>query len=203
MARSPDHDVSSKTPHHHGNLREALIDAGLMLLARDGMAGLTLRKCAALAGVSHAAPAHHFHGLNGLRNAIATRGFVIFADSMEEQAARCSQDPRARLHAICVAYVDFARRNPALFDLIFRGTWPHGGDDVDLAAAGTRAYGILAQACAPFVPAGAAPEIIETQVWSLVHGYASLLLSGKLGQNRPQAALDTVLALLDRLEMRA
>ena len=70
-------------PHHHGNLRSALIDSGLALLANEGLAGLTLRRAAAAAGVSHAAPAHHFDGLPGLLTAIAARAFQLFADQME------------------------------------------------------------------------------------------------------------------------
>ena len=60
-----------KKQHHHGNLREALITAGVGLLNEGGLSALTLRKCAARAGVSHAAPAYHFKGLNGLLTAIA------------------------------------------------------------------------------------------------------------------------------------
>ena len=63
-------------------LRVALVDAGLALLAIEGLAGLTLRACAARAGVSHAAPAHHFAGLPGLLTAIAARGFGIFTDTI-------------------------------------------------------------------------------------------------------------------------
>ena len=69
-------------PHHHGDLRRALIDAGLALLTEGGTSALTLRGCAARAGVSHAAPAHHFDGLDGLRVAIAEEGFDRFRRRM-------------------------------------------------------------------------------------------------------------------------
>jgi len=192
---------SRATHPHRGNLRAALIDAGLVLLAEGGTTGLTLRKCAALAGVSHAAPAHHFDGLPGLLAAIAARGFVLFAKAMEDEAQRAPGEPRARLEAICIGYFDFACANPALFDLMFRQIWSISGDDSDLAEAGALAYGVLAGACAPFIAAGAEPGAVETQVWSLIHGYAALALAGKLGRNRPQVPVKAALALLLKLDL--
>ncbi len=188
-------------PHFHADLREGLINAGLALLARDGTAGLTLRKCAALAGVSHAAPAHHFEGLPGLLDAIAARGFDMFADVMEAHAARAPDEPRARLEAICLGYFDFARANPALYDLMFRQVWSLAGRADELAKSGARAYAVLADTCAPFVPEGQEPGIVETQVWSLIHGYATLVLVGKLGRNRAIASVRDVLSLLGRLDL--
>lgn len=190
-------------PRPQGNLRETLIEAGLTLLKRDGLSGLTLRKCAALAGVSHAAPAHHFDGVAGLLDAIAARGFTIFADAMEAEAARGPDEPRARLEAICVAYFEFAKAHPDLFDLMFRQVWPIGGRAEELGVAGARAYGVLVSACAPFVPPGTDPGVVESQVWSLIHGYAVLVLVGKLGANRPIVPVAEVLALLQRLELPA
>lgn len=188
-------------PHAHADLREGLINAGLTLLARDGATGLTLRKCAALAGVSHAAPAHHFEGLPGLLDAIAARGFDMFADVMEAHAARAPDEPRARLEAICLGYFDFARANPALYDLMFRQIWSLAGSSDQLLQSGARAYSVLADTCAPFVRPEAEPGIVETQVWSLIHGYASLVLVGKLGRNRAIASVVDVLGLLGKLDL--
>lgn len=187
----------------HGDLHEALIQAGLTLLARDGTAGLTLRKCAALAGVSHAAPAHHFDGLPGLLDAIAARGFDMFSDTMEARAALAPAEPRAQLEAICLGYFDFARDNPALYDLMFRQIWSVSGLGETLRQSGSRAYAVLARTCAPFVAEGVEPGIVETQVWSLIHGYASLVLVGKLGRNRAIASVTDVLSLLGRLDLPA
>jgi len=199
MAISP-HD--HRPSHHHGNLREALVAAGVEILAREGMGGLTLRKCAALAGVSHAAPAHHFKGLPGLLDAIAARGFTLFADAMEREASKAPDEPRARLEAICLAYLDFARAYPALFDLMFHQVWSLAGTEAELGIAGARAYGVLSQACAPFVPEGVSPGVVEAQVWSLIHGYSTLAVVGELGRNRPLAPIRDVLALLSSLEVQ-
>ena len=163
---------------------------------------MTLRKCAALAGVSHAAPAHHFAGLEGLLTAIAARGFTLFSRAMQEKAAQAPAEPRARLQSICIAYFEYAKANPAVFDLMFRQVWIIASDDAELTAAGAEAYGVLAEACAPFVSADARVGTVETQVWGLIHGYSALALAGKLGRNREQAPLEAVLALLHKLDLR-
>ena len=106
-------------PHHRGNLREALIVAAMALLTEGGIAGLTLRRAAARAGVSHAAPAHHFNGLPGLLTAIAARAFCQFGDAMELARATADPAPFAQLAGICTGYLDFATRHAGIFHLMF------------------------------------------------------------------------------------
>lgn len=182
--------------HHHGNLRHALVEAGIELLKDGGLEALTLRKCAARAGVSHAAPAHHFDGIDGLRVAIAEEGFVRFRQRMLDFAEAGPQTPRGRLHGICKGYLAFAREDPALYDLIFsfRAT-SRLIKEVELTA--DPAYQVLRETCAPLVPPGTDPVVIETQVWSLVHGFALLIMTGRFGPG--PAPEDAVLALLDRI----
>ena len=151
--------------------------------------------------MSHAAPAHHFDGLPGLLDAIAARGFEVFADVMEAKAAAAPQEPRARLEAICLGYFDFARDNPALYDLMFRQIWSLSGSSEELGRSGARAYAVLSDTCAPFVHEGQEPGVVETQVWSLIHGYATLVLVGKLGRNRAIASVTDVLGLLGDLAL--
>src|SRR5882724_8324195 len=74
--------ASGDTPYHHGDLREALLQAAERVLERDGLAGLTLRAVAREAGVSHAAPTHHFGDLTGLISELAAIGFRQFNDAM-------------------------------------------------------------------------------------------------------------------------
>jgi AcrR family transcriptional regulator len=187
------------------SLRDTLIDAGCALLTEGGAEALTLRRCAARAGVSHAAPAHHFDGLPGLLNAIAERGHTKAGAAMEAEAA-LAQDPRARLHAIGRGYLTFARDNGALFALMFRKKVAMAPESA-LHAASSRAYGMLKDACAPFVPPGIAPEVIEAQTWSLIHGCAFLLVSGQIGgaAHAPcgVAAAEDVMTLLDRIGVQA
>ena len=106
-----------------GDLPQSLIDAGLALLDEEGYEALTLRRIAARAGVSHAAPAHHFSGLPGLRIAIATKGFRSFLHELTaaRDALLPHADPFQRLLAVNLAYICFARRRRALFLLMFTG----------------------------------------------------------------------------------
>lgn len=188
----------SPDAHHHGDLAPALVAAGIELLAEGGPGALTLRGCAARAGVSHAAPAHHFDGVAGLRAAIAREGFRRFREAMLD-AAQAEARPRGRLRGICRGYLAFAESNRALFDLIF-GLDPSGAKPAP-SEEGAAAYAVLREACAPFVAPGQDRAVVETQVWSLIHGFASLRLGDRLmpGQGGTPAGLDAVLALLDAL----
>lgn len=182
--------------HHHGNLREALIVAGMDLLTEGGIAGLTLRRAAARAGVSHAAPAHHFGGLPGLLTAIATRAFQQFCFAM--LAASATTDPLAHLQGICQGYLGFAARHAGLFHLMFVSAEVDRSDP-DLRAASARAYQILHDACQPFAPASAAAGTLEVAVWSLVHGYALLGFNQPIAPSGPIAAVPAFADLLTRL----
>jgi len=162
-------------PHHHGDLRRALVNAGMRLLAEGGLPALTLRACAARAGVSHAAPAHHFAGLPGLLAAIATEGYRLFTKAMLDERAKAADNPRARLEAICKGYLNFAAAHPALFNLMF-GPTPMPEDNAEVGQVADAAYDVLVAGCAPFVPDGQEPIVTEMTIWSLVHGFALLLM---------------------------
>lgn len=165
-------------PHHHGNLRDALIDAGLALLREGGTGALTLRRAASRAGVSHAAPAHHFDGLRGLLTAIATRAFGDFTAAM--QAARARAEPTAfgGVLGICTGYMDYAEQNSGLFHLIFVSSEVDRADPA-LRAAADAAYGTLRAACLPFSADGQPDKMTEAAVWSLVHGFTLLRLNSR------------------------
>jgi AcrR family transcriptional regulator len=196
------HDPNQK-PHHHGDLRSALIQAGISLLSEGGKEQLTLRKCAARAGVSHAAPAHHFDGLSGLRGAIAQEGFRLFRLSMLAACDDTNPSDLDRLKGICSGYLNFAIQNPALFELIFSSA-PLVNLETDLKQGTAYSYGVLRDACAPFVPLGQDPMVIETQVWSLIHGYTHLYMASRFGPVDPtqqaRGPFDAVMALLDSLD---
>jgi AcrR family transcriptional regulator len=174
------------THYHHGDLRNALVLAGLDILDQDGMDGLTLRKVAARVGVSHAAPAHHFANRESLFVAIAAHGFDRFRDYMEEGRFAGGTSPREQLIGIAGGYLRFSQEQPALFRLIFNPDYKNHPDD-DLQAASLRAYGVLADVCAGFEPDPAGPGINELKVWSVVHGYAmlSLFRRGQTAEGEP------------------
>jgi AcrR family transcriptional regulator len=160
--------------YHHGDLRRELIRQALAEIAERGVAALNLRELARRAGVSHAAPAHHFGDKTGLLTAIATEGFTLLADTLEV----------AREHGFLetgVAYVNFAVEHPAHFIVMFG---PHGSDDSepDLAAARDRAGAILDEGVAdlPHPPPEPDRQDAAIAAWSLVHGFATLWLNGAL-----------------------
>lgn len=197
-------DLNSVKTYHHGDLRAALILAAEEVIAERGLDRFSLREAARRAGVSAAAPAHHFGDARGLLTAVAARTFEAFGDALEA-ADRSGGDRIERVRAQGIAYVRFALAERARFDLIWRKALIDG-DDPDYAAAGRRAFGILDRAvrgsdAAPWEPGdpGPAPSIAA---WSMVHGFARLALDGAFGveEGAPERAADALLPLvLDHL----
>src|SRR5258708_10096955 len=108
--------------YRHGDLRAALIQAGLKLLGEAGVGGLSLRAAAELAGVSHAAPYRHFRDKDELLSAIAEEGFRLLTRRMRDEIEACSShDVLARLRAAGIGYTAFAVEHPAYFRTIFGG----------------------------------------------------------------------------------
>src|SRR5579871_2917423 len=111
-AKAPAKRGAARAPsYHHGALHEALLVAAESVLERDGLPGLTLRAAAREAGVSHAAPTHHFGDLTGLLSELAAVGFRRFHAALTEAANKVTA-PAGRLDAMGSAYVAFARRHP-------------------------------------------------------------------------------------------
>jgi len=121
-------------PYHHGDLRAALLAAGEAELAERGIEGFSLRSVAKRAGVSHAAPAHHFGDVGGLLTALATEGFLRFQAALDAREAGVT-DPRERALRAGLGYLDFATARPALFRLIFSSAKPDVTDPAFQAAA--------------------------------------------------------------------
>ena len=163
--------------YHHGDLRDALVRAGRTILENDGLAALSLRRAARSAGVSPAAPYHHFPDKQALLDAIATQGFDALTSAMETRMAK-ETDPNARLDASGVGYVAFAVENPALFQLMFSARELELSRNAALMKAGERAYAVLQAAVAATSPDGAASPLVCLRLWALVHGIAKLLLEG-------------------------
>ncbi|WP_417307677.1 TetR/AcrR family transcriptional regulator [Devosia sp.] len=171
-----------KQAYHHGALREALIAAAGTILERDGITALTLRAAAREAGVSHAAPAHHFGSLAGLLSELAAAGFVRFRETIAAEVAAAAPTPDARALAVSRGYVGFARAAPGLFRLMFRSEqldWTNAA----LEREGAAAFMLLLPPEAddgPVLPTS--PQALNTAMahWSMVHGLASLLIDGRL-----------------------
>jgi len=178
--------AEAATPYHHGALRDALLLAAERVLERDGLAGLTLRAVARDAGVSHAAPTHHFKDLTGLVSELAAIGFTRFNVTMKA-AGEQPGTPVERAMARARAYVAYAQANPGMYGLMFR-TERLDYSRPSLHAAAEASFAGLAGSVAPGSgeqPAGEPQLSLEqaatiARAWSLVHGYTMLLLDGRL-----------------------
>src|SRR6476469_7189255 len=111
--------ASDDTPYHHGDLHDALLKAAERVLERDGLAGLTLRAVAREAGVSHAAPTHHFGDLTGLLSELAAIGFRRFNEAMWV-AGKTETHPLMKALPRAKAYVAYAQASPGMYGLMFR-----------------------------------------------------------------------------------
>lgn len=182
--------------YHHGDLRRALLAAAVEAIAENGPAALSLRDLARRAGVSHAAPAHHFRDKAGLLTALAIEGYDLLAERLAEAA-------RADLLTAGVNYVRFAVEHRAHFEVMFRPELYHR-DDPTLVAARQRAGEALRTGVAalPDAPAGAAAELDRLAAWSIVHGFATLWLGGALpatlGDDPEVASRAIIRRLFDR-----
>lgn len=166
--------------YHHGNLREALVDAALTLIAGKGPAGFTVAEAARLAGVSPAAPYRHFRDADALLAEVALRGFNRLTDRL--RAAWNGGKPAlvGAFEAMGRAYLAFARDEPAYYAAMFE---THLARDAfpEMSAAGDRAFAELREAaerlCADLPMAGRPPSLmIALHIWSLAHGVASLFV---------------------------
>ena len=179
--------------YHHGDLRTALLQAGLAMLEDVGLEGLSLRKIAARVGVSHAAPEHHFPTLKHLLNAMATEGFRLFAGEMRGAMLAAQPAPAPQMRAALQGYLDFAAGHPHLFRLMFNANLLDWSDEA-LGQAGDRALAVLGEICRPVAirrnldtPEGRAS--VEQLVWSQIHGHAHLLIDDKLPLNGASASI--------------
>jgi AcrR family transcriptional regulator len=187
--------------YQHGDLRHALIQAGLKLLAEGGARELSLRAAAQLAGVSHAAPYRHFKDKDALMAAIAEEGFRLLTRRMQEEIAAASDDVLARLRASAVGYVSFAVEHPAHFRTIFGGAVCEEGKPSSLQSAGEEAFNVLRNLIVEGIGAGRLrgdPDQLALASWSMVHGLAMLIIDRQV-ESALAAGIPTVTEMVSRL----
>ena len=166
--------------YHHGNLREALLDAALELIAAKGPAGLAIAEAARLAGVSPAAPYRHFRDADALIAEIAVRGFERLAEALRRTWNDGRPDPVRAFEAVGREYIAFVRREPAYYAAMFEAriaAEAHPG----LQAAGDAAFAVLREACERLIadmPASSRPPalMMALHIWSMAHGIACLFV---------------------------
>ncbi len=208
------------TAYHHGDLREDLLRAAEGLLRAGDLNAVTLRACARAAGVSHAAPQHHFRDLSDLLAETAARGYKRLGAALAAALALAPASPEARFLAVGRTYVRFAREESELFRLMFRADRLNATNEA-LRAERLACYAQMATAVSgmrgePPVSAAELPGRRQDGLWlediliswSYVHGFALLVLEGELdrllterweGTRAPMDAHSDLDAMTDRI----
>jgi AcrR family transcriptional regulator len=168
--------------YHHGNLREALVSAALDLISKKGPAGFTFADAARAAGVSPAAPYRHFRDRDALMADVAKRGFEQFAEASLRAWDDGKPNPRAAFERLGRTYLEFARKEPALFSAMFESGLSMSAYP-EVREAGDRAFGVLRDGCEALsltLPSDRRPPalMMALHIWSLSHGVAALFGRG-------------------------
>ncbi|GAB0117808.1 TetR/AcrR family transcriptional regulator [Acidisoma sp. 7E03] len=174
--------------YHHGNLREALIEAAQVLIAEGGPAAFTIAEAARRAGVSPAAPYRHFRDAEALIAEVALRGFDHLAEVLARAWAEGQPTPLRALEAIGRAYLAFARNEPAFYAAMFEARLDaeqHPG----LLSASERAFAVIreaAEAVTLSVPKPQRPPalMVALHIWSMAHGVGALFGRGGSGRRK-------------------
>lgn len=190
--------AGKRDAYHHGNLREALVEAAIELLVDEGLAALSLRAVARRAGVSHTAPYRHFADKAELLAAVAVEGFRSLRAALE-RAMQGLSEPRDRLRDSGRAYVAFALAHPAHYRVMF-------GPDLDkaahaeLGAVALATFEVFVAAVTDAVAPDVAPMDAAVFLWAEVHGLSLLALDGQLAVagDDPAALMERVGALCSR-----
>lgn len=186
--------IKDKT-YHHGDLKNALIEAGIAILAEDGVHGLSLRKVAGKAGVSHAAPYAHFADKQALIAAISADGHRRIFGKVSAIVERFPDNPLRQLVATAWAYVEFGFQEPALFKTTFSGAVEQEHSYpalVEMTQKNFRAVRQIVERCqAAGILSPGDPDLTAVSVWGLVHGFVSLIQEGQVSH-----------ALLDHYSLR-
>ncbi len=210
-AAAPAADCRVKSAYHHGNLRSALIGAGLEILVGEGVAALGLRSAARRAGVSQTAPYHHFGSKEGLLAAVAAAGFRQMASIQDQIVEGVRVEPSVpdlKVRMLGRTYVRFARENPELFRLMFGPLIDHRDQYPELIEAYTSGYQAIEDAIAEYLAnaglTGQLPlKVAISGAWAMVHGLSHLLNDGKIrpgedGMPDEDELVDTLVAPLTR-----
>jgi AcrR family transcriptional regulator len=183
------HTDHQKPPaYHHGDLRNALIQAGLELLAEGGAQQLDLRKVARRAGVSHAAPYRHFEDKQALIAAINEEGFLRLAERIQSTLREVPGEPFEQLLGVALAYVRFAQENPWLMREMFSGLTIERETFAGLHTASKAVYKLYAEVVRRGQEDGTIvdgdPAALAGVLWSVLHGLAMLIIENQM---RPYA----------------
>ena len=174
--------------YHHGNLKEALVNAALELIAEKGPAGFTFADAARWAGVSPAAPYRHFRDRDALLADVARRGFEEFSAALAKAWDGGSPDVMTAFDRLGKSYLAFAKREPAYYSAMFEAGVPLDSDR-ELRETSENAFAVLRSASEQLVammpPQGRPPALmVALHVWAMTHGIASLFGRGDAARRR-------------------
>ncbi len=198
-----------KVAYHHGDLKDALVDATREIIETEGLDQFTMRESARRAGVSHSAPAHHFGDKTGLLTELAVQSFEARIAQSEAYMAAAGDDPMHRLKACGLAHIDYTIRHPRLHELCSRPDLTNR-DDPQLQAVMNRMSQTLIATMSEVTGSELKPEKEANPETLLalvvVHGFAALVNDGVILADVPQderpararAMADGMLALLER-----
>lgn len=197
------HRPQRANSYHHGDLAAALIEAAEAVITERGLEGFTLRECARRAGVSHAAPAHHFRDAKGLLTAVAAVGFERLTEA-QKKARAAEPKSRNRLLGVALGYLEFAFSHPTQFQLMFQqGLLDQ--EDERYRAASRAAFAVYIETYAEVygfkfredIEKISHPSVLRE--WAMVHGLATLTVQGQFGPARS----DTDVARIKKLTRAA
>lgn len=183
----------ARDTYHHGQLRSVIMAEAARLVAERGADGVSLRELAREAGVSHAAPAHHFTDRRGLFTALAAEGFALLAEALTAA--------RGQFIDAAGAYVRFAFDHPGHYEVMFDRSL-YDGDDPEVLTAAAAAGAELARGVGTLTDpkAKADPTGAQLAAWSLVHGFVMLWLNDAVGADikasDPAVAVERLASML-------
>ncbi len=178
-----------KRGYHHGNLRQALVDAALILIAEQGPTGFTLSEAAKAAEVTPAAVYRHFAGRDDLIAEVARQGYEIFAALMEFAFDNGRPTALAAFEATGRAYLAFARKYPGHYMAMFESGLSLNAHP-DLALVAQKARDVLERAAerlSQHLPQGKRPPstMVSAHIWAMSHGVVELYMRGAPGARSP------------------
>jgi AcrR family transcriptional regulator len=176
--------MPKKKTYHHGDLKNALIKAGVEILAKEGVSGLSLRKVAKRAGVSHAAPYAHFVDKQALIAAISTEGFRQLYERVSAVAEEYKAKPSRQLVEAAWTYLQFAMDDRDRFKVMFSGVLEKEKEYPEFVAESQRNFQLVKMIVeanqATGVLRSGPSDLAALSAWGIVHGFIMLLLEGQI-----------------------